>query len=186
MLLIGAGGNAKAIVEALHASGYDIHAYIDPQPRDWVMAQHLSQEEDVKDFCPDFVMGLGGVTVEQLTHRLQIFQRLIEENKWNPASVIHSTAVISPSANISPGAIVLAGTIVQPNCVIDEAVIINTGAIIEHDSIIGKGTHIAPSAVVLGNCKVGQSCMIGSGAVLLPGSVVPDNSLVPALTRYPK
>ena len=185
MLLIGAGGHARAIVEMLRHANTPVHAYVDPNPNNWLTARHFSNEDMVDENESDFTLGLGGVSVSQLRRRLNIFCGLISRG-WNPISVIHHTAAISDGAIIQPGAIVLETAIIQPDCHIGSATIINAGATINHGSEICDGTHIAPGAVVLAECRVGQSCMIGAGAVLLPGSVVPDDTLVPALTRYPK
>lgn len=184
-LLVGAGGHAKAIVEALEMNGTPVDGYVDPERRDWLTADYMPNDEKARAGpAGDFVLGMGGVAAGDLRRRMALFDAYLDED-WNAPSVVHPDAFVSSSAKIGEGAIVLAGAVVQPDARIGAAVIVNTRAIIEHDSVVGKGSHVAPGAVVLGGCRIGAACMIGAGAVILPGAELPDESLVPALTRYP-
>ncbi len=186
MLLVGAGGHARAIVEALAAANSPVDTYVDPQPSRWLEAHHLRYDEEAEALLKEgFVLGFGGVSPEQLSRRYTVF-RGYRERGWKPRTVVHSSAIVSASAGIGDGCIVLALAVVQPAARLAEAVIVNTGAMVEHDSSVGAGSHIAPGAIVLGDCTVGAACMIGAGAIVLQGATVPDGTLVPAGARYPK
>jgi sugar O-acyltransferase (sialic acid O-acetyltransferase NeuD family) len=186
LLLIGAGGHARAIVEVLTAAQNPVDVYVDPKASDWLNARRLASESDAEAISPSkFVLGLGGMSPDQLSRRLALFSSYLNRG-WLPRSVIHDSAVISKRATIGDGCVVLAGTVVQPAARLGDAVIVNTGAIVEHDSSVGDGTHVAPGAIVLGGCNIGKTCLIGAGAIILPGAHVPDSTLVQAGARYPK
>jgi sugar O-acyltransferase (sialic acid O-acetyltransferase NeuD family) len=186
LLLVGAGGHARAIAEALAVAQSPVDTYVDPQPSKWLNARHFRSESEAEALPAErFVLGVGGMSPEQLTRRHELF-RAYRARGWTPHSVIHASAVISAQSEIGDGCIILARAVIQPATQLGEAVIVNTGAIVEHDSRIGAGAHVAPGAIVLGGCKVGEECMIGAGALVLPGAEVPDRTLVPAGTRYPK
>jgi len=186
LLLVGAGGHARAIAETLAAMRHPVDCYVDPQPRDWLDARHLASDDEAEVLpADDFVLGVGGMSPDDLSRRHKLFRRYCERG-WKPRSVIHPSAVISTTAEIGGGCTILACTVVQPAVRLGEAVIVNTGAIVEHDSSVGDGSHVAPGAIVLGGCTVGAACMIGAGALVLPGAMVPDGTLVAAGARYPK
>jgi sugar O-acyltransferase (sialic acid O-acetyltransferase NeuD family) len=186
LLLVGAGGHARAIAEMLTAAHSRIDGYVDPRANDWLEARHLPSEADVEGVPGgQFVLGVGGISLEQLSRRLALFRTYVEHG-WKPRSVFHGSAVVSEHAAIGEGCTVLARTVVQPAVRLGVAVIVNTGAIVEHDSTIGDGSHLAPGAIVLGGCKIGATCMIGAGAIVLPGAHVPDQTLVQAGCRFPK
>lgn len=186
-VLIGAGGHAKAICDAIAASGDAVSAYADPRAATWLDVDHYEDDAETDRLDADLAVaiGIGGVTTDALGARLAVLDRFIDAGRPAPA-IVHKAACVSPSAELGPGVIVLAGAVVQPAAKLARGTIVNTRAVVEHDSEIGAGCHVAPGAMVLGGCTVGARAMIGAGAVLLPGSTVPDDALVPALKRYPQ
>jgi sugar O-acyltransferase (sialic acid O-acetyltransferase NeuD family) len=182
-ILVGAGGHARAVVEAAAENLGAITAYVDPRPAKWLAAKHLTADSEIDAADLPVVIGVGGVTTAQLAKRLVLLDAYLNRGHYLPP-IVHPTAHVSPSAQLEAGAIVLAGAFVQPGVIIGRGTIVNTRAIIEHDSMIEAGTHVAPGAVILGGCRVGRCVMVGANAVVLPGTVVADETLVPALTRY--
>lgn len=194
VLLIGAGGHAKAVVEAIRGRGGSVEAYVDPRPAAWLEARRIEADDAVEPGPTRppkrgggqvaVVIGLGGVTAQALVTRLALFDSYLARGFPAPP-VVHAAAHVSAEAELGPGAVVLAGAVVQPGVRVERGAIINTGAIVEHDSAIGPGSHIAPGAVVLGGCRIGACSVIGAGAVILPGARIKDRALVPAATLHP-
>ena len=184
-LLVGAGGHAKAIVEALGENA--LMSYVDAVDAPWLSAQRIGDDETALQSAEpeNFVIGLGGVSSTALEQRLILFERYLASGRAAPP-VCHPAAHVSPSAQIEEGAIILAGAIVQPGAVVGRAAIVNTGAIMEHDSSLGAGSHLAPRAVLLGGVTVGSCAMIGAGAVVLPSGDIGDGALVRANSLYPE
>lgn len=187
VLLAGAGGHAKAVYEAVVAAGDTVSAYADPRSAGWLAAHHYPDDRAADDEDPDtaVVVGIGGVTPENLRARLRVLDRYLERGRPAP-TVVDRTASVSTTAALGSGVVVLAGAVVQPSADVGRGVIVNTRAVVEHDSVVGAGSHVAPGAVVLADCTIGECVMIGSGAVVLPASAVPDDTLIPALSRYPR
>jgi sugar O-acyltransferase (sialic acid O-acetyltransferase NeuD family) len=179
VVIVGAGGHAKALVEGLTAKGARIVAYVDPLPAPWLDARHCRSDDEFDDREALAVIGIGGTKPDELARRCGIAKAWRERGFAMPA-VVHPTAIVSKMARIDDAAQIMAGAIIQPGAVVGGMAIINTGAIVEHDAQVGEGTHVAPGAVVLGAAKVGAAAMIGSNAVVLPGSEVPDRTLVRA------
>jgi sugar O-acyltransferase (sialic acid O-acetyltransferase NeuD family) len=185
-MLVGAGGHAKALVEALAAAGIAVTAYVDRENCTWLpgLRRYGSDDSPADHDADGFVLGMGAVNPEGLARRLDLFRRYAARG-WAAPAVVHAAAVVSATATLGEGSQTLAGAIVQPGAVIGTAAIVNTGAIVEHDSRVGDGAHVAPGAIVLGDVRVGICAMIGAGAVVLQGASVPDRTLVPANSRYP-
>ena len=178
-LLVGAGGHAKAIVEALES--HALMAYVDNVAAPWLAARHICDDETaLRSAEPaNFVLGVGGVTRDALERRFLLFERYLASGRAAPP-LRHPAAYVSAAAQIEEGANILAGAVVQPGAVIGRAAIVNTGAIVEHDSHLGAGSHLAPRAVLLGGVTVGRCAMIGAGAVVLPQCEIGDGVLVAA------
>lgn len=174
VVLLGAGGHARGIVEMLAEQGVVVAAYADLKPCDWIGKPRMAESEIGADARVAF--GIGGTTPEQLARRLAMARA-----GWGLVAAVHPRAIVSPSARVDDGAHVMAGAVVQANARVGRLAIVNTGAVVDHDAEIGDGTHVAPGALVLGGAKVGRAAMIGAGAVVLPQAVVPDGALVGAL-----
>lgn len=186
LVLVGAGGHARALVEALAARGIAIAAYVDRAECAWLpgIRRYDSDESSIAGGADGFVLGIGAVEPDGLARRLDLFRHYAARG-WAAPAVVHSSAVVSASAVLGEGSHILAAAVVQPGAAIGAAAIVNSGAIVEHDSTVGAGAHVAPGAVVLGGVRVGECAMIGAGAVVLQGASVPDRTLVPANTRFP-
>jgi sugar O-acyltransferase (sialic acid O-acetyltransferase NeuD family) len=183
VVLVGAGGHAKGVAEALSLAGHPVGVYVDPKRVEWLDADHRTDDGAVAPSDGAVALGLGGVTPESLERRLALLDRYLARGFAAPP-VVHPTAVVSASAKLAAGAIVLARAVVQPGADIGRGALVNTGAIVEHDSVVGEGSHVAPGAIVLGGVAIGACCMIGAGAVVLPGADVPAMVTVAAATRY--
>ncbi len=183
LLLIGAGGHARTVMDAVMDNGHRIVAYAAPAPSAWLDADRIQDSKAVATDYDGIVMGIGGVAPPALTSRLALFRDYLAKGFEAPA-IQHSSALVSPEAAVAEGALILTRAIVNPGAQIGPGVIVNTGAIVEHDTKIGAGAHVAPGAIVLGGVSVGEGAMIGAGAVVLPGAVVPAGGRVAALERF--
>ena len=182
-MLAGAGGHARAVLEAIEDAGGRVATYLAPEPSSWLMARHVVSDDAAEPTDGLLALGIGGATPEAHKTRLAMLDDLLGRGFEAPP-VIHAAAHVSGSADLGAASAVLAGAVVQPAVEIGRGAIVNSGAIVEHDSMIGAGSHVAPGAIILGDCTIGETCMIGAGSVVLPGSSVPDGALVPALTRF--
>jgi carbonic anhydrase/acetyltransferase-like protein (isoleucine patch superfamily) len=183
LLLVGAGGHARGVVDAAVSDGHEIVAYEDPKESAWCAWRRVRESDDWPSDIDGCVLGIGGVTAEALCHRLDVFSRYVSRGAMFPA-IRHSGAIMGSGATASPASVVLAGAIVQAGATIGPAAIVNTGAIVEHGAAVGEGVHIAPGAIVLGDAVVGRASMIGAGAVVLAGATVPEGVLVKAQDRF--
>ncbi len=186
VILIGAGGHARVIIDAfLAARSATVVGALDADK-----SKHGTAVYGVPVIGPETLItdkkSLNGATAYCLAigsahdarHRAALDAHAREHLPI--VGVRHPAAVISKHAEIGAGAVILAGAIIQAGATVGRNTIINTRAIVEHDATIADHTHISPGAIVLGAATVGESCHIGAGSVVLQGLTVGPGAVVAA------
>ncbi|MBU5615222.1 acetyltransferase [Geomonas azotofigens] len=184
VLILGAGGHAKVLVEALLADGALMAGVVDADPgrlgQSVLGVPVIGDDRVVEDFPCDtvrLVNGIGSVGLPNL--RTSIFERF-SECGYRFATVVHPSAVVASDVELGEGVQVMAGVVLQPSCRIGRNAIINTRASVDHDCTIGDHTHIAPGVTVSGGVTIGSGCHVGTGATLIQGVRVGDGSVIGA------
>lgn len=184
VLLLGAGGHAKVILEILLSLGAKIEAVVSPKDlklRELATVKHLRSDEGVLKYSSNEVVIVNaiGSLPNQDNLRYELYQRFSGLGYRFPC-VVSSAATLSKDAKIGDGVQILHGAIVNPGSDIGDSTIINTGAIVEHDVFIDKNCHIAPGAIVCGDVSIGSGVHIGAGATIIQGVTIGDGVIVGA------
>ncbi len=163
IVVIGAGGHAKVVVDACRAAGWTVLGTADGNPHRTVFGlPHLGPPEEL---CPE--PGVRAViAVGSNAARRDIARRLDGHLRWAP--VIHPAATVSPRARVEEGAVIFAEAVVQADTVVGRHAILNTGCRVDHDNDIGAFCHVAPGAVLAGTVTLGEGVFVGAGAVVTP------------------
>lgn len=184
IIVLGAGGHAKVLIDSLLASSAVIAGIVDPDPAlagTTILGVPVLGGDDVfGEFPPSevrLVNGLGSVGLP--VKRQQLFERF-KELGHSFASVVHPSAVVAPDVEIGEGAQIMAGVVIQPGCRIGANVIINTRASVDHDCVIGDHVHIAPGVTLSGGVVIGKDAHIGTGATLIQGVTIGYGSIIGA------
>ena len=174
VLVIGAGGHAKVVVDCLEAEGkYSIQEVLDDAPVATFIGAYTVQKRNIaSDYQKENVI----VAIGNQSHRKAIVQQLAAHF----IMTIHPTSVVSKYAKLGAGTQIFANAVINAGAVIGEHCIINTGAIVEHDCVIGDFVHVAPSATLGGGVHVGPSTHVGMGAVVLQNVVIGKNVIIGA------
>lgn len=177
LLLVGAGGHAKVVYDALLAIKEFVRIEIrddDPNSaKDGLLGSPvLIPIGDPSGWSAHVHIAIGDNQV-----RRQLGEAALAAAK-KLYTVSHPSALVSQHAEIGAGAFVAAAAIVAPSARVGAGAIVNHGAIVDHDCDVGAWAHIAPNAVLGGDVRVGRGCLIGSSAVLLPGVRVGDWAIV--------
>jgi sugar O-acyltransferase (sialic acid O-acetyltransferase NeuD family) len=165
ILVIGAGGHAKVVIDAIEASGDEVAAVVDEAKAAASLLGHpvLAQAPST---AGSFVVAIGDNAV-----RKALFEHYRTAG-LEPATVVHPSATIASGASIGAGSVVLAGVVVNRDAVVGENAILNTGCTVDHDCSIGDHAHIAPGANLCGGVTVGQGTLVGVGACAIPGATI--------------
>lgn len=170
MVLYGASGHAKVVIDILEAMG---------KPIDYVVDDDVNVSEilgyRVEHGCKVFEEVI--IAVGSCQQRKKIAESITSEQY---SVAIHPSAIISPRAQIGDGTVVMQGAIVQSCATIGRHCIVNTGASVGHDVKLADFVHVAPRATITGNVEVGECAWIGAGAVIRQGITIGANSTIGA------
>ncbi len=171
--VIGAGGHAKVVIDALRASGeFTVAGVLDDDPGRFGTAVLGASVlgDATRESVERLGIGWAILAIGSNRARAEAAARLDGRVVW--ASVVHPKAHIAPGARLGEGTLVLAGAIIQPDTTIGAHAILNTACSVDHDCVIGDFAHVAPGAHLAGGVQIGEGVLIGLGSSLLPGRAV--------------
>lgn len=185
LLLIGAGGHCKVILDLLLKSKeYDVVGIIDLKERIGdsvsgvpVVGIDLDLPKFFKKGIKHCFISVGSVGDSSLRVKLHGFARKVG---FVFPNLIHTAALVSRQASlgngnyIAPGVNINAGTRIGSNC------IVNTDAIVEHDCIVGDFVHLSPGSILNGGVTVGDYSHLGAGSVVIQNLKIGANVIIGA------
>lgn len=187
IILLGAGGHAKVVLDLLHALDHRILGVCDPELADrsiseWRGLPVLGNDEMIEQHQSDSIAlanGVGSLPDNHLRRRLH--KRFIGKG-YRFITLVHPSAILGSGVKLGESVQIMAGAIIQADTHLGNDVILNTAARVDHESVIGDHVHVAPGAVLSGNVKVADGCHIGPGAVVIQGIKLGQGAVVGAGT----
>lgn len=177
--IIGAGGHARVVVDALLSGGTalaNIAVLTEDEGQVGVdfcgMRIRKLDPESLKDLY--FHLGIGNNYA-----RARLHGQLLEHGAI-ARTIIHPSAVIAMDVLLGAGSFVAAGAIIGPKSSIGVSTILNHGSIVDHDCDVGEFSHVAPGTTLTGSVKIGSRVLVGAGAIILPGVAIGGGSIVGA------
>jgi sugar O-acyltransferase (sialic acid O-acetyltransferase NeuD family) len=184
VIVWGAGGHGKVIVDALLASeSCTVVGILDDDKTKagtkilGVLVSHAPADLKALSETLDFdhvAIGIGDNYA-----RYKKFQQ-VKSCGLTPMNVIHPSAQISRFVELGVGITILAGAVINPGTVIEDNACVNTAASIDHDNYLEVSCHVFPNATLTGGVRIGRFAYVGSGAVVAPNLVVNKYSQVGA------
>ncbi|MCG7281470.1 acetyltransferase [Chryseobacterium taklimakanense] len=185
MLILGAKGFAKEVLEILHQNGDTENlCFYDDVSKDapdvlFTQFKILKSEDEAKSYFentdPRFTVGIGNPKL-----RKQLYDKFTKlGGKFS--SVISSKAEIgSYGANIGKGCNILGGVRISNDVQIGKGTMLYYNSVITHDVCIGDFCEISPSVTILGRAEIGSNCQIFAGAIIFPDVKIGNNSVIAA------
>jgi sugar O-acyltransferase (sialic acid O-acetyltransferase NeuD family) len=182
ILMIGAGGHARACIDVVEAAGFKIFGLV-------ALADEVGHR--VLDYP---VIGTEADLLALSAHvklALVVIGQLDDPKPRQAAVALASSAgfdfpaIVSPYAHVSRHSFIGEGTIVMHGAIVNAAsrvgkhCIINSQSLVEHDSTIGDFGHLSTRAVINGGVLIGDRCFIGSGSVLRQGLCIGSDCFIP-------
>jgi len=182
LILIGAGGHARACIDVIEQEGnYQIVGLVGlPQE---LHSQHMGYRViATDDSLPQFVQSTpyALITTGQIQTakiRMRLYQQAMLYGFQLPV-IIAPTAYVSSHACVGAGSIVMHGAIINAGAKVGNNCIINSHALLEHDLIVEDHCHISTGAILNGGVSVGAGSFIGSGCVVKEGLSIGKDCLV--------
>jgi len=184
IVLVGAGGHAKACIDVIETEKkYSIYGLVEKSSIDnqeILGYKIVGSDDDLEKIFRE--VGCALVTVGQIKSPA-IRGRLFETLKsigFNLPVIASPFAHLSKHSSIGDGSIIMHGAVVNASAGIGKNCIINNKALVEHDVKIQDHCHIATGAIINGDVTIGRGTFIGSGAVIYNGISIGDNCVVAA------
>lgn len=172
ILVLGAGGHAKVVIDIVELSALGtIVGILDDDPRKHGIEFFGYTVLGGRDALPALLAGGSLCGIGAIGHnraRRDIAEWFVQSGGQLLAA-IHPSAIIARGARIGRGTVVMAGAVINPDAAIADNVIVNTGAIIEHDCDVGAHAHLGPASTLCGGVTIGEGALIGVGAKVTPG-----------------
>jgi acetyltransferase EpsM len=185
LLLIGAGGHAKVLLEEFK-DAWDFQAAISETALSETQTAYFKAQGLEVWLESDEI--LNAFLAKDITHavvavgdneaRLKIAESLLERG-FSVPSLIHPKALLASTAIVSPvGVQILAGAHVGASSSIGKHTILNHYAIVEHDATVGDAVHVAPHGVVLGGASLASGSLLGANATVLPNVSIREKAII--------
>ncbi len=166
ILIYGAGGHGKALLDLLRALGtYRVRGFVDdglPPGTEVMGLPVLGGAEVLPDLhaqgvrlAVNAVGGIGNVGV-----RVRVFQILAEAGFVCPP-VVHPTAFVEGSAQLEAGVQVMPLAYVGSEARLGYGALVNTGAVVSHDCRVGAYANLSPGATLAGGVAIGEGALVG-------------------------
>lgn len=182
MILIGAGGHARACIDVIEQQGqYQIAGLVGMS--DELNTLHfgysvIATDNDLPKLAKVYQFALiatGQILTPDL--RMRLYKEINEMGFQSPV-ITSPTAHVSRYATIGKGTITMHGAIVNAGVRVGCNCIINTAAVIEHNAMVADHCHISTGAIVNGDAKIGAGSFIGSGSIVKEGVVIGQRGVV--------
>lgn len=182
IIVLGAGGHARVLIDALLLRGENVLGVVAPEPglQPVLGVPALGNDDILERYTADSVRLVNGIgSIFRPASRREIYERF-RARGYAFHSVVHPAAIVARDVRIGEGVQVMAGAVIQTGSHIGPNVIVNTRAAIDHDCMVGAHTHIAPGATLCGGVVVGEDSHVGTGSTVVQGIAIGQGSLVGA------
>lgn len=172
VIIIGAGGHAKVVLDCLCAAGFDVLGLLDERDalNGTSVLGHpvLGGDAYLASVDPTNIYLANGVGCGTTPNaRRFIYEKFVAQN-FEFVAFIHPKAIIGKEVSLGNGVQIMAGAIVNPGTTIGDNTIINSGAIVEHDCQIESHCHVAPGGTLAGAVVMETGSLVGTRANVLP------------------
>lgn len=170
MILYGASGHAKVIIDILFSQGI-VPEFIVDDNEDVSSLLGLTVRRDTGIYN-QAIISIGKNEIRKIiSEKIKVGEYL---------TAIHTSAVIANSVKIGHGSVVMQGSVIQSCAEIGKHCIVNTLSSIDHECFIGDFVHISPNSTLCGNVTIGEGTWVGAGSVITPGVKIGKWSVIGA------
>ncbi|MCJ1807027.1 hexapeptide transferase [Flavobacterium covae] len=185
MLIVGAKGFAKEVLEILHQNNslenvvFFDNVNPDIEGKLYGIYPILKSFDEAKDFFETqtnkFTIGIGNPIL-----RKNLYKKFTELG-GEFTSTISSKSIIGNFGNtIEKGCNIMSGTVITNDVTIKKGGLINLNCTIGHDCVIQEYVEICPGVNISGNCNIGSYTFIGTNSTILPKITIGKNVIVAA------
>ncbi|MEJ7556727.1 MAG: acetyltransferase [Pedobacter sp.] len=185
MLIVGASGFAKEVLEVFHQlNQLEVIAFYDDLTSNGPNTlfgnyQILKAEDEAsrffKQFGFEFTLGVGNPHL-----RFSLCQKFEKIGGILTSSISPFSRIGHYGTLIGNGANIMTNTVITNDVTIGKGVLINLSCTVGHDVKIGNFVELCPDVNVSGSCIIGDYSFIGTNTTVLPGKVIGKNVIIGA------
>lgn len=182
VLLIGAGGHARVVLEALgDSSSYEVVGAVsaDGLGIDRLGVPMLGTDSALAEVAEMHGIELACPAIGDNASRQRAAERWAGGGR-GIATAVSRSAVVSATVDVGRGVAILPAAVVNAATRVGDGAIVNTNASIDHDCQIGEYAHVAPGCAIAGGVVIGARTLVGIGARILPGIKVGSDAIIGA------
>ena len=178
LILIGAGGYAKSVLDSVDYFNYEIKGFIDEFSKE---KSHLGVPilSNSLESLPNKEKYVYFISIGNNERRKVWYDRLIQK-KLRIINVVDRSAIVSPEAVIGNGCFIGKMAIINSKTVVGNDCIINTKALVEHGCVLADHVNMSTNAVVNGDVQIGTGSFVGSCSVTIGQKIIGSWSTVGA------
>lgn len=176
LLIIGAGGLGRMVLEAAISLGY-ICAFIDDDTtlNSVCNTEVLGTTDNLPRYIGEYKYCICAIGNNVIREKYNTNASLLG---YKIPNIIHPSAYVSPFVKIGYGNIFLNNVCIQNNAIIGNGVVITANSEIHHDCEIGDYSLIYSCSAIRTNTKIGKRVKIGSTVSISNGAVVLDDAII--------
>ncbi|MFD0961400.1 acetyltransferase [Paenibacillus chungangensis] len=183
IVIFGAGGHAKAVIDTIEQQGrYRIIGLLDAnQPTGKRVYGYEILGDDSWLFVHEHSVHGAVIAIGDNWTRAAIATRLeADVPQLAFPTIVHPAAHVARGASVGAGSVVMAGAVIGSDASLGQHCIMYPGSIIEHDGIMEDYASFAPRAAAGGNVKIGSHSAIGIGATVIHGIAIGGHCVIGA------
>jgi sugar O-acyltransferase (sialic acid O-acetyltransferase NeuD family) len=185
MLIVGAKGFAKEILEILHQNTYKKQIVLFDNVNSEVNGQLyeryriLKSIDDAKNHFinsgNEYTIGIGDPKLRE-----RIYKQFNHIGGKLTSTISVNSDIGNYDTKIGVGCNILSGVRISNSVSVGKGCIIYYNSIITHDCVIGDFVEISPSVNILGRVEISSYTHVGSNSTILPGIQIGKNSVIGA------
>ena len=170
VLLLGAGGHARACIDVIEQEGkYSVAGLVGLASEVGtrilgytVLGSDLELPELLREHRHALVT-VGQIETPDV--RMRLFEELERSGCSSPA-IISPRAYVSAHATVGTGSIVMHGAVVNAGSAIGSNCIINSQSLVEHDVTVGDHCHVSTACAINSGVRIGAGTFLGSNSTV--------------------
>lgn len=183
LLVLGAGGHGKAVVESALLSGrWQRVLFVDDRWPELKEAFGLPVVSDVAGLAQLTASAHGAIAAVGNNQVREQWCAAIEQAGIKLVTVVHPRAYVSSSVALGAGTAIMALAAVGVDAQVGYSAIINANATLDHDAVLGDFGHLGVGVQIAGGVRVGARAWLQAGCSAGYHVVVPEAENIPAGT----
>ena len=170
VLLVGAGGHARACIDVIENEGrFKIAGLVgrNEEIGSRILGYPvLGSDADLGRLRAEHAHALIAVgQIKTPEPRMRLFE-LLRQSGYELPVFVSPHAHVSQHATLGAGTIVMHGAVVNAGATVGCNCIINSQSLVEHDAVIGDHCHVATAAAINSGVRIGPATFIGSNSTV--------------------